>query len=122
MASDRLCLLEAIMSEMNFLQSTQTSIEAQSSVSSEGSSSSSWDFREPCLENLDIVFCRPWRWEPLVDLSPFGAEGAAVTDEDFPAALNRAALNFEEGDVSATAAAVDGPGATERPCPTEAMA
>lgn len=51
-ASDRLCLLEAIMSVMNFLQSTHTSMVAQSSVSSGGSSSSSWDFREPCLDNL----------------------------------------------------------------------
>ncbi|TNN72925.1 hypothetical protein EYF80_016854 [Liparis tanakae] len=51
-ASDRLCLPEAIMSKMNFLQSTHTSMVAQSSVSSEGSSSSSWDFKEPCFENL----------------------------------------------------------------------
>ena len=52
MARDRLCLLEAIMSDINFLQSTHTSMVAQSSVSSEGSSSSSWDFKEPCFENL----------------------------------------------------------------------
>lgn len=51
------------MSVMNFLQSTHTSMLAQSSVSSGGSSSSSWDFREPCFDNLgkdtaeDVSFC-----------------------------------------------------------------
>lgn len=126
MARDRLCLLEAMMSEMNFLQSTQTSIEAQSSVSSEGSSNSSWDFREPCLENLDIVFCRPWRWELPEDLSPFeagaGAGVAADIDEAFPAALNRAAFKLGDGDASGGTAAVDGPGETDSACPTVAMA
>lgn len=52
------------MSVMNFLQSTHTSMLAQSSVSSGGSSSSSWDFREPCFDNLgedtaedNVSFC-----------------------------------------------------------------
>ncbi|KAG7261121.1 hypothetical protein CRUP_019342 [Coryphaenoides rupestris] len=53
-ASDRLCLLEEMMSEMNLLQSaTHTSMVAQSSVSSGGSSRSSLSLSEPCLENLE---------------------------------------------------------------------
>ena len=53
MASDRLCLLEEMISEMNFLQSTHTSMVAQSSVSSGGSSSSSHDLSPPCFANLN---------------------------------------------------------------------
>lgn len=54
LARERLCLLEAIMSEMNFLQSTQTSMAFQSSISSFGSSISSWDEDDcrVCLDNL----------------------------------------------------------------------
>lgn len=54
LARERLCLLEAIMSEMNFLQSTQTSMAFQSSISSFGSSMSSWDEDDcrVCLDNL----------------------------------------------------------------------
>lgn len=54
LARDRLCLLEAIMSVMNFLQSTQTSMVFQSSISSFGRSISSWDEDDwrVCLDNL----------------------------------------------------------------------
>lgn len=79
LARERLCLLEAIMSEMNFLQSTQTSMAFQSSISSFGSSISSWDEDDcrVCFDNLRETEKRRYRQNCEVALIFYFVEEAS---------------------------------------------
>lgn len=69
LANTRLCRLELMISEMNFLQSTHTSMALQSSISSLGNCRSSSDLSTDLDFEDNLAMLRSGRWWPVEGFS-----------------------------------------------------